>query len=183
MNIGFKKIVYSVGNEAQDGTIKYNGVHAFRGARTFSVEPENENASFYEEDVRTETSSTFIKAGLTFEVGRLYDEVRQDVFGMQGENGDLLMSNAVPPIVGIGLLIPTIEENVTKFAVLMFPKVKFSLPNLDVHTREETTEYRGIELLATIFARKNDHLICLHRKVDTEQAGDNAFSNFFPDAA
>lgn len=183
MEIGFRKIIYSVGVEAQDGTITYNGVHAFRGARTFSFTPNNENASFYEEDVKTETSSVFTSAEFTLEVGRLYDEVRREVFGMQGENNNLSMSNAVSPIVGIGLLIPLMEKDVMKFAILALPKVKFSLPNLDIHTREETTEYRGIELSATVFERKNDHVIYYSQKVETEQAGDNVFNELFPDAA
>lgn len=182
MNTGFRKIIYSVGNEAQDGTITYNGVHAFPGARTASFVPGTEDASFYEEDVKTETSSAFTLAELNFEVGRLYDEVRREVFGMQGENNNLSMSNAVPPIVGIGLLIPIMENNVMKFVALAFLKVKFSLPNLDIHTREETTEYRGIELSATVFERKNDHVIYYQRNVDTEQAGSDFFNEVFPAA-
>lgn len=181
--VGLRKAIYSVGTEAQDGTIQYNGVHAFRGVRTFSFTPNNENASFYEEDVKTETSSMFTSAEFALEVGRLYDEVRRAVFGMQGENGSLSMSNAVSPIVGIGLLIPIMEKDVMKFDTLVFPKIKFSLPNVDIHTREETTEYRGIELLATTFARKNDHVIYYSQKVDNEQAGDNVFNEHFPNAA
>ena len=136
-----------------DGTVSYTGGQILAKAIEFSAKIEStESNNLYADDGIAESDVSF--AGGTFEITT--DELTQEasalIMGMVAKTitvgADVSVSELVydddmnPPDLGFGIIIPKKSGGVYSFRAIVFPKVKFNIPEDSAKTQGETIEWQ-----------------------------------------
>ena len=180
---GYSKPCVALYN-ANEGSPTYsNGMALARGVSA-SVSPNTGDAvNFYADNVLAETAAgTFNGAELTLVVDGLKDAARKLIMGLPsatalsvgGSTVDIYEydDRQVIPYVGIGFIIRFMENGVTTYVPVVFPKAAFAIDGLEAATQEDTIDFQTTELTATIM--RDDSTNHRWRRMGEAQSSESA---------
>lgn len=157
--IGFKKAKYNKHDTATDkfAALEDSKVPELEKVVDEKFAPEYNSAELYGNDVLAESDYTFKKGTLTLTLVDDNDEKDADLLGNTvssetSNKGEVIMKvddNA--PEVGYGHIIPKIVNNVRKYKVEFFPRVKFNKVTHDAKTRGESVEFTTVTLEGVVY--------------------------------
>ena len=158
---GFSK-PYVALYDANNGSPKYtSGMPLARGVSA-SVESESgSGVNFYADNVTAEsTGGVFTGATLTLVVDGLKEQARKLIMGLANPEQITVGTDTVDvydyddrqqiPYVGIGFIVRYMEQGVTTYAPIFFPKAAFNVEGLEAETQEEEISFQTTELEATL---------------------------------
>lgn len=109
--------------------------------------------NFYADNIIAESENGNVSGGtLTLTVDGLSAEARRLIMGLPTANTAGWVSygdSAVQPYVGVGFLRRTMNNGVTNYWAVVFPKCKFAFDGEDAETQEEQISWQTKELEAT----------------------------------
>lgn len=157
--IGFKKAKYNKHDTTTDkfATLTDSKVPEFVKVVDEKFAPEYNSAELYGNDVLAESDNTFKKGTLTLTLVDDDDKIDADLLGNTVSNetsnkGEVTMKvDDSAPEVGYGHIIPKIIDNVRKYKVEFFPRVKFNKVTHDAKTRGESVEFTTVTIEATVY--------------------------------
>lgn len=175
--IGLKRFRYAELND--DGT--YGTVKTLAGAIECTVSLELSEAVLYADDMIKEQVSVFQSGTITAGIDDDDDTIFSEILGktMNSETG-LVTSNVedTPIYVGFGHVIPKLVNNVRKYKVEFFPKVKFKPFFTDAKTKSDSLEFTTPSVEATIFEDANGNWE-KHNLFSTETEANGALDALF----
>ena len=151
---GFSK-PYVALYSASAGTITYtSGQLLSQGVSVSGSADQADDNNFYADNVTSETESGVFTSGeLSLTVKGLEQDAEKLIMGLPtaGENGFLAYDDdqAVPD-VGIGFVVRYMQDGVTTYTPVIYPRCAFQFPNVDAATQEENIDWQTQELTATI---------------------------------
>lgn len=144
------------------GTITYSGgIPLARGVNvSLSVESGGDN-DFYADNVLAESDTQSFSGGtMTLVVDGLKDAARKLITGLTTTKGIAVSGTtvtfevyddlAVVPYVGVGFIARYMEAGVTTYVPIIITKCKFSDPEINAATQEDTIDWQTQSLEATI---------------------------------
>lgn len=144
------------------GTITYSGgMPLARGVNvSLSVESGGDN-DFYADNVLAESDTQSFSGGtMTLVVDGLKDAARKLITGLTTTKGiavsgatvtfEVYDDLAVVPYVGVGFIARYMEAGVTSYVPIIITKCKFSDPEINAATQEDTIDWQTQSLEATI---------------------------------
>ena len=153
--IGFRKAKY---NTIDPTTNKYS---ALKDSKVLDFEkvideafaPEYNTAELFANDSLCESDYTFNKGTLTLNIADDNDEFLAELFGhsIDTEGEVIRKIDDTAPEVGYGHIIPKVVNNVRKFKVEFFPRVKFTKVTSDNKSKSASVEFSTSSLEATVF--------------------------------
>lgn len=152
--IGFKKAKY---NQIVGDTYKAlteDKVPEFEKVIDEKFAPEYNNAELYANDNLAECDYSFKKGTLSVTIADDNDKFIAELFGNAiAEEGGEVTSNIkdTAPEFAYGHIIPKIVNNVRKYKVEFFPRVKWQKVTSDNKTRGESVEFNTTALEGTVF--------------------------------
>lgn len=157
--IGFKKAKYNKHDTTTDkfATLTDSKVPEFEKVVDEKFAPEYNNAELYANDVLAESDNTFKKGTLTLTLVDDNDEKDAELLGNTissdtSNKGEVTMAvNDTAPEVGYGHIIPKVVNNVRKYKVEFFPRVKFNKITHDAKTRGESVEFTTVTIEGTVY--------------------------------
>ena len=159
--IGLNNLWYSHLTEAADGTPSYDGKHSFGKAVSANASISNNDAKLYADDVLAESDTSFQSGTITLGVDDDRETVFADVLGHTITDGVLVRnSDDSAPWVGLARIVTKMVNNVMKYKVELFYKVKFAEPSQDDQTKGESVEFRTPEIEGTVAALANGNWSC-----------------------
>lgn len=144
------------------GTVTYTqGMPLARGVSASVSTETGDTNDFYADNVLAESvGGVFTGATLTLTVDGLKDEARKLIQGLPTASTLTVGSQTVQvldyddrqsiPYVGLGFIARYMEEGVTTYTPVFFPKAIFDVDGLEANTQEENVEFQTQELEATI---------------------------------
>lgn len=112
-----------------------------------------EDNNFYADNILAETENGVVSGGtLTLTVDGLAPTARRLIYGLPAADGDGWTGygdGATMPYVGVGFLRRTMNNGVTNWWAVCFPKCKFAFDGEDAETQEDTISWQTKELEAT----------------------------------
>jgi len=151
---GFSK-PYVALYSASAGVITYtSGQLLSQGVSVSGSADQADDNNFYADNVTSETESGVFTSGeLSLTVKGLEQDAEKLIMGLPtaGENGFLAYDDdqAVPD-VGIGFVVRYMQDGVTTYTPVIYPRCAFQFPNVDAATQEENIDWQSQELTATI---------------------------------
>lgn len=153
--IGFRKAKY---NTIDSATSKYSAlkdgkVLDFEAVIDETFAPEYNSAELYANDSLCESDYTFNKGTLTLNIADDNDEFLAGIFGHTIETkGEVTRKiDDTAPEVGYGHIIPKVVNNIRKFKVEFFPRVKFTKITSDNKSKGSSVEFSTSSLEATVY--------------------------------
>lgn len=155
--VGLSKPYYAM-YSASNGTVTYSNGASIGKAVSCSIEPDdNDTSFFYADNGPAESAHVFSGGSLTMEVDRLDSSVIAALFGITAGSsatpvGTTLdfKADSVIPYVGVGLIAKNIVDNTAVWMAIVLPKVQFVTPTFDLTTQGEEVEFSGNQLDAAI---------------------------------
>lgn len=152
---GFSLPYVAVYSEA-GGTVTYSdGVKLARGVSVSVDATVVEDNNFYADNVLAETESGQVSGGtLTLTVDGLDATARRLIYGLPVADGDgwtAYGDAAAVPFMGVGFVRRTMNNGVTNYWGVVFPKAKFNFDGEDAETQEDQISWQTKELTASFF--------------------------------
>ena len=180
-NIGLSKPYYAIYSNT-GSTVSYADGGLLGKAVELSMELEGADANIlYADNGPAESASQFAGGTLTITTDDLLPEPTAAILGLTLQEIDndeittptpkeLVFGDAqVIPYVGFGVIVKKQQSNVTKWMGIVYPKVQFSNPGIEVTTQGETIEWQTPEPSATIMRDDTTaHNWCRHALLDSE---------------
>lgn len=158
---GFSKPYVALYN-ANGGNPTYtSGMPLARGV-SVSIESESgDGVNFYADNVTAEsTGGVFTGATATLTVDGLKEVARKLIMGLPNPDQITVGTQTVDyysydnrqqiPYVGIGFIVRYMEQGVTTYAPMCFPKAAFNVSGIEATTQGEEIEFQTTELEATL---------------------------------
>lgn len=146
-----------------------------------SVTPNFAEASLYADDRLQEYVQAFQSATVSLGVDNDDDVVFAELLGKTIDTASGIVSSNIndnPPYVGFGYIVTKIKNNVPRFRVQFFPKIKFSPFIPDATTKGETIEFGTVTVEGTTVANVLG-VWESHLEVATESEAIAALDEFF----
>lgn len=175
---GFSK-PYVALYSANGGSPTYSsGMPLARGVSASLETESGEGVNFYADNVTAEsTGGVFTGATLTLTVDGLKEQARKLIMGLPAAEQITVGTTQVDvysydnrqqiPYVGIGIIVRYMEQGVTTYGPLFFPKAAFNVEGLEAQTQEEEISFQTIELEATLM--RDDSANQSWRKIAADQ--------------
>lgn len=178
-------------------TISYSNVMPLARGVEVSMDVDTGDATnFYADNTIAEAvAGQFNGATATFTVDGLKDAARTLIAGLTTTGSITVGGNTVStvvyddlqviPYVGIGFVVRYMENGVTTYAPVIFPKAQFSPEGLEAATQGEEVEFQTTELEATIMRADdaNHSWKVIAEDQDTEAKAVAAINAYFGNGA
>ena len=140
---------------ASAGTITYtSGQRLARGVNVSGSADTADDNNFYADNVIAETEAGVFTSGeLTLTVDGLKQDAEKLIMGLPTAGTDGFVKyddDQLIPDVGIGFIVRYVEDGVTTYTPVIYPRCAFQFPNTEAATQEENIDWQTQELTATI---------------------------------
>lgn len=140
---------------ASSGTITYtSGQRLARGVNVSGSADTADDNNFYADNVIAETEAGVFTSGeLTLTVDGLKQDAEKLIMGLPTAGTDGFVKyddDQSIPDVGIGFIVRYVEDGVTTYTPVIYPRCAFQFPNTEAATQEENIDWQTQELTATI---------------------------------
>ena len=162
---GFSKPYYAL-YAASGGTVTYSsGGLLARGVSVAVDATTVEDNNFYADNILAESENGQVSGGtLTLTVDGLDQTARRRIFGLPAAATSGSYSGftaygdeATMPFCGVGFIRRTMNNGVTNYWAVIFPKVKFAFNGEDAQTSEDQISWQTTELSASFFRDDTSH--------------------------
>ena len=169
------------------GTVTYTqGMPLARGVSVSVSTETGDTNDFYADNVLAESvGGVFTGATLTLTVDGLKENARKLIQGLPTASTVTVGQNTVDvldyddrqaiPYVGIGFIARYMEDGVTTYTPVFFPKAIFSVDGLEASTQQETIEFQAQELEATVM--RDDSTNHKWRRIAEDQTSETDAEN------
>ena len=147
--------LYDTTTQSGTTTVSYSsGQILARGVSvSLSVDSADDN-DFYADNVKAESATGMFGGGeVTLTVDGLLANAEKLIMGLPtvGEDGFYLYGDSMSiPYVGIGFIVRYMSDGVTSYVPVILNKCKFTTPNLEANTQEDSIDWQTQELTATV---------------------------------
>ena len=162
---GFSKPYYAL-YAASGGSVTYSsGGLLARGVSVAVDATTVEDNNFYADNILAESENGQVSGGtLTLTVDGLDQTARRRIFGLPAAATSGSYSGftaygdeATMPFCGVGFIRRTMNNGVTNYWAVIFPKVKFAFNGEDAQTSEDQISWQTTELSASFFRDDTSH--------------------------
>ena len=170
------------------GTVTYTqGMPLARGVSVSVSTETGDTNDFYADNVLAESvGGVFTGATLTLTVDGLKEDARKLIQGLPTASTITIGTNTQVsvldyddrqsiPYVGIGFIARYMEDGVTTYAPVFFPKAIFSVDGLEASTQQESIEFQTQDLEATVM--RDDSTNHMWRRVAEDQTTETDAEN------
>lgn len=138
-----------------NGTISYtSGQLLSQGVSVSGSADQADNNNFYADNIVSETESGVFTSGeLTLTVKGLEQDAEKLIMGLPTAGTDGFVKyddDQAIPDVGIGFVVRYMQDGVTTYVPVIYPRAAFQFPNTEAATQEENIDWQTQELTATI---------------------------------
>ena len=161
-----------------------NGQILARGVSvSMSVESSDDN-NFYADNIIAETAAgSFGSGDLTLTVDGLLDAATKLILGLPAADGDGWThygDSMDIPYMGVGFVVRYMSGGSTSYVPVVLHKCKFSVPNIDAATQEDSIDFQTQELTAKILRddTANHEWRVVGTAVTTETLAENAIKSY-----
>ena len=149
--IGFRKAKYNLIDGDKYKALTGSKVPEFEKVVDEKFAPEYNTAELYANDALCESDYSFKKGTLSLTVADDEDEFVAAIMGNTVSTGEVTSSiDDTAPEVGYGHILPKLVNNVKKYKVEFFPRVKFTKVTTDNKTRGESIEFSTTAIEGTV---------------------------------
>ena len=150
--IGFRKAKYNLIDGDKYKALTGSKVPEFEKVVDEKFAPEYNTAELYANDALCESDYSFKKGTLSLTVADDEDEFVAAIMGNTVTSGEVTSSiDDTAPEVGYGHILPKLVNNVKKYKVEFFPRVKFTKVTTDNKTRGESIEFSTTAIEGTVY--------------------------------
>ena len=150
--IGFRKAKYNPIDGDKYKALTGSKVPEFEKVVDEKFAPEYNTAELYANDALCESDYSFKKGTLSLTVADDEDEFVAAIMGNTVSTGEVTSSiDDTAPEVGYGHILPKLVNNVKKYKVEFFPRVKFTKVTTDNKTRGESIEFSTTAIEGTVY--------------------------------
>ena len=150
--IGFRKAKYNPIDGDKYKALTGSKVPEFEKVVDEKFAPEYNTAELYANDALCESDYSFKKGTLSLTVADDEDEFVAAIMGNTVTTGEVTSSiDDTAPEVGYGHILPKLVNNVKKYKVEFFPRVKFTKVTTDNKTRGESIEFSTTAIEGTVY--------------------------------
>ena len=150
--IGFRKAEYDRIEGDRCKALTGSRVPEFEKVVDEKFAPEYNTAELYANDALCESDYSFKKGTLSLTVADDEDEFVAAIMGNTVTSGEVTSSiDDTAPEVGYGHILPKLVNNVKKYKVEFFPRVKFTKVTTDNKTRGESIEFSTTAIEGTVY--------------------------------
>lgn len=150
--IGFRKAKYNLIDGDKYKALTGSKVPEFEKVVDEKFAPEYNTAELYANDALCESDYSFKKGTLSLTVADDEDEFVAAIMGNTVTTGEVTSSiDDTAPEVGYGHILPKLVNNVKKYKVEFFPRVKFTKVTTDNKTRGESIEFSTTAIEGTVY--------------------------------
>ena len=150
--IGFRKAKYNLIDGDKYKALTGSKVPEFEKVVDEKFAPEYNTAELYANDALCESDYSFKKGTLSLTVADDEDEFVAAIMGNTVTSGEVTSSiDDTAPEVGYGHILPKLVNNVKKYKVEFFPRVKFTKVTSDNKTRGESIEFSTTAIEGTVY--------------------------------
>ena len=141
--IGLNNLFYAKLTEALDGTPSYDGGRSFGKAVNCNVTINNNSATLYADDSLAESDTSFSNGTISLGVDDDRETTFAEVLGhtISGDGEVIRNVNDIAPYVGLGRVVVKMVGNVRLYKAEILYKVKFSEPNQEDQTKNESVTF------------------------------------------
>ena len=149
--IGFRKAKYNLIDGDKYKALTGSKVPEFEKVVDEKFAPEYNTAELYANDALCESDYSFKKGTLSLTVADDDDTFVAEIMGNTVTTGEVVSSvDDTAPEVGYGHILPKLVNNVKKYKVEFFPRVKFTKVTTDNKTRGESIEFSTTAIEGTV---------------------------------
>ena len=150
--IGFRKAKYNLIDGDKYKALTDSKVPEFEKVVDEKFAPEYNTAELYANDALCESDYSFKKGTLSLTVADDDDTFVAEIMGNTVSTGEVVSSiDDTAPEVGYGHILPKLVNNVKKYKVEFFPRVKFTKVTTDNKTRGESIEFSTTAIEGTVY--------------------------------
>lgn len=150
--IGFRKAKYNLIDGDKYKALTGSKVPEFEKVVDEKFAPEYNTAELYANDALCESDYSFKKGTLSLTVADDDDTFVAEIMGNTVTTGEVVSSvDDTAPEVGYGHILPKLVNNVKKYKVEFFPRVKFTKVTTDNKTRGESIEFSTTAIEGTVY--------------------------------
>ena len=150
--IGFRKAKYNLIDGDKYKALTGSKVPEFEKVVDEKFAPEYNTAELYANDALCESDYSFKKGTLSLTVADDDDTFVAEIMGNTVTSGEVTSSiDDTAPEVGYGHILPKLVNNVKKYKVEFFPRVKFTKVTTDNKTRGESIEFSTTAIEGTVY--------------------------------
>ena len=150
--IGFRKAKYNPIDGDKYKALTGSKVPEFEKVVDEKFAPEYNTAELYANDALCESDYSFKKGTLSLTVADDDDTFVAEIMGNTVSTGEVVSSvDDTAPEVGYGHILPKLVNNVKKYKVEFFPRVKFTKVTTDNKTRGESIEFSTTAIEGTVY--------------------------------
>ena len=150
--IGFRKAKYNLIDGDKYKALTGSKVPEFEKVVDEKFAPEYNTAELYANDALCESDYSFKKGTLSLTVADDDDTFVAEIMGNTVSTGEVTSSiDDTAPEVGYGHILPKLVNNVKKYKVEFFPRVKFTKVTTDNKTRGESIEFSTTAIEGTVY--------------------------------
>ena len=150
--IGFRKAKYNLIDGDKYKALTGSKVPEFEKVVDEKFAPEYNTAELFANDALCESDYSFKKGTLSLTVADDEDEFVAAIMGNTVTSGEVVSSiDDTAPEVGYGHILPKLVNNVKKYKVEFFPRVKFTKVTTDNKTRGESIEFSTTAIEGTVY--------------------------------
>ncbi len=140
---------------ASSGTVTYtSGQLLSQGVSVSGSADTADDNNFYADNVISETESGVFTSGeLTLTVKGLEQDAEKLIMGLPTAGTDGFVKyddDQAVPDVGVGFVVRYMQDGVTTYTPVIYPRCAFQFPNTEAATQEENIDWQTTELTATI---------------------------------
>ena len=180
---GFSKPYVALYDSNNGSPLYTSGMALARGVSASLSTESGDGVNFYADNITAEsTGGIFTGATLTLTVDGLKDNARKLIMGLPNAEQITVGTASVDyysyddrqviPYVGIGFIVRYMEQGVTTYAPVFFPKAAFNVEGLEAQTQEEEISFQTTELEATLM--RDDSTNHSWRKIAVDQTTEAA---------
>lgn len=150
--IGFRKAKYNPIDGDKYKALTGSKVPEFEKVVDEKFAPEYNTAELYANDALCESDYSFKKGTLSLTVADDDDTFVAEIMGNTVTTGEVVSSvDDTAPEVGYGHILPKLVNNVKKYKVEFFPRVKFTKVTTDNKTRGKSIEFSTTAIEGTVY--------------------------------
>ena len=150
--IGFRKAKYNLIDGDKYKALTGSKVPEFEKVVDEKFAPEYNTAELYANDALCESDYSFKKGTLSLTVADDDDTFVAEIMGNTVSTGEVVSSvDDTAPEMGYGHILPKLVNNVKKYKVEFFPRVKFTKVTTDNKTRGESVEFSTTAIEGTVY--------------------------------
>lgn len=138
---------------ASEGVITYSNGGKLAKSVDMSVTLNNADpVEFYADNSLAESARFFSSGSFTANVDRITDAVAAAIYGATAGmvNGVIYSADDDIPTVGLGWVEQVVEDGVTRYIGIIFPKAQFALAGNDLQTRGAQIAFNPYQVSGTI---------------------------------